>query len=97
MGGKHSRDKGNRGEREFAELIGGKRVPLSGAVEGYDNDVIGMGLRWEVKRRKSGFKTLTTWLRGNENEAPPDALALRDDRGPWIVAMTLERFKEMVK
>ena len=52
--GKLSRDKGMRGEREFAELVGGRRVPLSGAQRGFENDVVvptSIGdLRAEVKR-----------------------------------------------
>ena len=96
--GKSQRTKGANGEREFAQLIGGKRVPLSGAAEGFDNDVIGLGLRWEVKRRAKGaFATFYKWLAGNENEAPPDALAVRADRQNWLVVIPLERFKEMVK
>ncbi|WP_435868554.1 hypothetical protein [Bacillus mycoides] len=39
--GKSQRDKGMRREREFASLIGGARVPLSGAMDGYSNDVKG--------------------------------------------------------
>ncbi|EOP85982.1 hypothetical protein IGM_04357 [Bacillus cereus HuB4-4] len=38
MSDRKSKQKGNRREREFAKLIGGARVPLSGAV-GYTNDV----------------------------------------------------------
>ncbi|WP_423748387.1 hypothetical protein [Bacillus cereus] len=37
--GKSQRDKGMRHEREFASLVGGARVPLSGAMDGYLNDV----------------------------------------------------------
>ncbi|SFC77068.1 hypothetical protein SAMN04488168_10988 [Bacillus sp. 491mf] len=37
--GKSQRDKGTRREREFASLIGGARMLLSGALNGYSNDV----------------------------------------------------------
>jgi hypothetical protein len=94
MGGKASRDKGQRGEREFAKLIGGLRVPLSGAQEGYGNDVIGLGLEWEVKRRKSGFKTLYEWV--EDEREKPDAVALRTDNNQWLVCMTLDKFKELM-
>jgi len=40
--GKSQRDKGMRSEREFASLIGGARVPLSGVMDGYSNDVKGL-------------------------------------------------------
>lgn len=94
--GKLSRDKGMRGEREFAELVGGRRVPLSGAQRGFENDVLietSVGtLRAEVKRRKSGFKVLYDWL---EDERP-DIVAFRADRKPWLVAMPLEMFLKLI-
>ena len=91
--GKASKDKGNRREREFARLIGGRRTPLSGAVEGYPNDVEGLGMKFEVKARKDGFKQIYKWLL---SEDKPDALALKADRKPWLVVMTLDRFLELM-
>ena len=89
--GKSERRKGADAEREFARLIGGERVPLSGAAGGsYTGDVIGLGLRWECKRRKDGFKQLYDWLDG------ADALAVRADRKPWLVVMPLERLLELI-
>ncbi|MED0979771.1 hypothetical protein P4T48_09415 [Bacillus paramycoides] len=38
--GKSQRDKGMRREREFASLIGGARVPLSGAMDGYSKVLV---------------------------------------------------------
>src|SRR5690606_38300400 len=90
--GKRSRDKGARAEREFAKLISGERVPLSGAAGGsYTGDVVGLGLRWEVKRRADGFRSLYDWLEGK------DALAVRADRRPWLVVMPLETLLEIVE
>lgn len=89
------RDKGARGEREFTKLTNGIRVPLSGAVEGYSNDVVAYGMQFEVKRRKSGFKQLYEWI--EDEREKPDAVALRTDNKQWIVCMTLEKFKELVK
>lgn len=94
MSGRKSKQKGNRREREFARLIDGIRVPLSGAQTGFENDVQGLGLRWEVKARKDGFKTLYQWL--EDEREKPDALALKADRKPWLVVMELERFLELV-
>lgn len=93
--GKASRDKGGRGEREFAKLIGGMRVPLSGAQEGFSNDVRGLGLSWEVKRRRSGFKQLYDWLEDEREQ--PDALAVRADRKDWLVCMKLDKFLELME
>lgn len=93
--GKSQRDKGARREREFAELIGGRRKPLSGAVDGFPNDVEGLGMDWEVKARKDGFKQIYDWVLDEREK--PDALALKADRKPWLVVMTLDRFLEMKK
>lgn len=93
--GKSQRDKGARAEREFAKLTDGKRVPLSGAVEGYSNDVIAYGMEWEVKRRKSGFKQLYDWI--EDTRENPDAVAIRTDNKQWLVCMTLDKFKELVE
>lgn len=92
--GKASRDKGQRREREFAKLIGGKRIPLSGAQDGYPNDVEGMGLQWEVKAKKNGFKIIYDYVLDEREQ--PDAIALKADRKPWLVVMTLDKFKELM-
>ena len=92
--GRVSRNKGKRGELEFAKLIGGKRVPLSGAQDGFENDVIGLGMKWEVKRRKDGFKTLYKWI--EDEREKPDALAIRADRKPWLVVIKLDKFLEII-
>lgn len=96
--GKASRDKGLRGEREFAELVGGRRIPLSGAQRGFENDVLVPSpigeLRAEVKRRESGFTTLYRWL--EDEREKPDIVAFRADRKPWIVAMPVEVFQRLI-
>lgn len=93
--GKASRDKGARGELEFAKLVGGHRVPLSGAVEGYGNDVVlPNGMKAEVKRRASGFKTLYEWVLDEREK--PDIVAFRADRKPWLVTMTAEKYRDMM-
>ena len=96
--GRANRDKGMRGEREFAELVSGRRIPLSGAQEGFENDVLvpthAGELRAEVKRRKSGFTTLYGWL--EDERERPDIVAFRADRKPWLVAMTVETFLKLI-
>jgi hypothetical protein len=94
MGGKASRDKGQRAEREFAKLIGGHRVPLSGGKKAIEMMCIGLGLEWEVKRRKSGFKQLYEWI--EDEREKPDAVALRTDNKQWLVCMTLDKFMELM-
>ena len=94
--GKAQRDKGARGEREFAKIVGGSRVPLSGAVEGYTNDVIlPNGWKAEVKRRKDMEKTLYSWILDEREK--PDLVAFRADNKPWIIALTLDKFLELMK
>jgi Holliday junction resolvase len=95
MSGRKSRDKGQRREREFAKLIQGERIPLSGAAGGrFGNDVEGLGLKFEVKAKKDGFKTLYKWL--EDEREKPDALALKADRKDWLVVMKLDKFIELM-
>ena len=89
--GRKSRNKGARAEREFAKLTGGRRVPLSGAAEGFPGDVQAKGLLWEVKRRKQAWGQLYEWLEG------VDALAIRADHKDWLVVIPLERFLAMME
>lgn len=95
--GKSQKDKGARGELEFAKLTEGERIPLSGAMGGnYSNDVrLPNGWKAEVKRRKSGFKMLYDWI--EDTRENPDCVAIRVDRKQWIVSMTLDKFMELMK
>ncbi|SDZ00335.1 hypothetical protein [Thermoactinomyces sp. DSM 45892] len=89
--GKAQRDKGARSEREFAKLIQGERVPLSGALGGsYKGDVKGLGLQWECKVRGSGFKQIYGWLNGN------DALAVKADRQKWLAVLPVETLLKLL-
>jgi hypothetical protein len=88
--GLKSRTKGAALERQFAHAVGGKRVPLSGAVEGYPGDVKALGLVWEVKGRRGGFKLLYDFLKGK------DALAVRQDRHEWLVVMPVDTFLNLL-
>ena len=101
MGGRASRQQGDRIERELVALhreagVEAQRVPLSGAAGGlYSGDLVIQAstgqLKAEVKARASGegFKTLEGWLGGN------DLLFLRRDRAaplvvlPWPVYLRL--------
>lgn len=89
-----SKQKGYRGEAEFAKLTNGTRVPLSGSMAGYKNDVIlPNGWTVEVKRKKAGFKTIYDWMEKND----PDLIAYRADNKPWIIMMDLEKFLQLMK
>lgn len=94
--GLSERRKGSRAESEFVTILKAvdpmaRKVPLSGAVEGYEGDVIGLGLCWSVKRRKKLPVTWEKWLGGM------DALACREDRGQWYVYMPLRTLLELLQ
>lgn len=93
MSGKAPRRKGDAGEREIAKLLGGTRVPLSGAAGGeYSGDVkvpiLGVG---EVKRRANGFRQIYGWLEGN------DFLAVRADRQQWLIIMPIDTVQKLIQ
>lgn len=94
--GRSQKQKGNRREREFARLINGTRIPLSGAAkhagQEHTGDVDGLGLRWEVKARKDGFKTIYKWL----EQDGVDALALKADRKEWLVVLPIGKLMELI-
>jgi Holliday junction resolvase len=96
-GGRRSRRKGDRVERELVDLhrqigVHAERVPLSGAARYkggcHDVDIYAFGddkvpLVCEVKARANGggFTTLEKWLGDN------DALFLRRDRAAPLVVL----------
>lgn len=94
----NSNEKGKSAEREFAKLVGGKRVPLSGAMrsgEDFANDVLlPNGWQAEVKRFKAGEKTLYGWL--FDPVERPDIVGFRADKMPWVVAMNAGKFNRMM-
>ena len=101
-----AKNKGSAGEREFASLMGGRRVPLSGAIPG-DPDVRTPppfdGIHWEVKRRAKIPRIIYEALeqarqskRAIGNLKIP-GMAVREDRGRWVVAFYAEDFREWVK
>ena len=104
MGGKSSRDKGMRVEREIVnelkELgVDAERVPLSGAAGGSfggditisADDPIGK-LVAEVKARKngSGFKTIEKWM------GDYDLIFLKKNNQKPIVIMNWELFSKFI-
>lgn len=69
-----AKSKGSRYEREFVERcqdngLVAHRVPLSGAMAGYPDDVV-VADEWRIeckyRRDGAGFKTLYDWLAGHE-------------------------------
>jgi len=93
---KKSRDKGLRIEREVVNRhkdigVVARRVPLSGAAEGYPGDVIiADHFTGEVKARKAGFKSIIDWLGDN------DILFLRPDGDTPYVFMPWETYIQLI-
>ena len=94
-GGRSSREKGMRAERQIVELfrqvgLEAYRVPLSGISAGFKSDVeVRIGsqrLRFESKVRAKEFGLLYRWLTGS------DALVVKADRKPMLVVLPLEKF-----
>jgi Holliday junction resolvase len=106
-GGRGSRQKGDRREREIVALhidagIHSERVPLSGASRyqgnGADIDVYAFGkhaapLVCEVKARASGegFTTLERWLSDN------DILFLKRDRADPLVVLPWRTYERLLQ
>lgn len=101
MGGRASRRKGSRVERQIVHLhrdmgLKAKRVPLSGAADGFKGDVlIDLGdytLQSEIKARKSGtgFTVLDRWLGDN------DLLFVKRDRRKPAVYMPWETYESLM-
>ena len=98
-GGKASRQKGDRFERECVALfqahgIAAERVPLSGAAGGsFSGDitipVLGADKRLECKIRQNGFKKIRDWLAGNY------AVLYRADRSDPLITLRLEDFAKL--
>ena len=96
MSGKAPRQKGDRFERAIVHAHRGaglhaERIPLSGAVGGaFSGDLVVLNrLRAECKKRGNGFRSLYTWLDGN------DMLFLGADRAEPLVVVPLSRWLEL--
>jgi hypothetical protein len=94
MGGRKSRDKGNRAERALVKFLqdrgfAAERVPLSGSAGGsYRGDltvpILNIDRVVEVKCRADGFRELYRWL------VDRDILIVRADRSEPLVVLPLK-------
>ena len=102
MGGRASKQKGNRGERHIVNLLReaglvANRLPLSGAMRGkYGGcDVTAVLFdrehRLEIKHHANGFQRLYAWLK------PVDMLVVRCDHGEPLVVLPLQTLIELAK
>jgi hypothetical protein len=92
--GAHSRNKGRRGELEWAKYVGGDRDNDEG-LGGHDVVSKPLGIfpglvKWEVKRPGKLLAGVRVWMDQCEREGA-DAVAFREDGGKWWVLMPAER------
>ena len=99
-GGRSSREKGMRAERQIVELLrafgfDAHKVPLSGAVTGFESDVeLRVGnkvFRLESKMRAHGFGLLYRWLTG------VDALIVKADYKSPLAIIPLEKLANLLQ
>ena len=105
--GRHSRNKGKRGEREVAKIFQKAGFHARRSVQyngrpGTAADVVGIpGLHIEVKLVEK--ESIRAWYRqaqrdahaSPENEMP--VIVHRKSREPWLVTMSLEDFIKIIK
>lgn len=90
MSGKAPRQKGDRFEREVvhqAQDAGwiARRMPLSGAVDGFGNDVIIGEQSFECKVKRGGWKSVEAILEGAEQKGGKGAIFKRDRGEPYLI------------
>ena len=99
MSGRAPREKGMRLERLAVDILQSfghraKRVPLSGAAEGFKGDLwlqlLKQELHIECKARGHGFNFLYQQLAGN------DAVVVKADRQDPLIAMPLRAFAKLL-
>ena len=90
-----SKEKGSKFERKVVKMLKAngyiaRKVPLSGASEGYKADVhidyLGTTRTVECKKRKSGFKQIYDWLADNH------ALVIEQDRKEPLIITRLKDY-----
>ena len=100
--GRMSKEKGKRGEREFAKLLGNmgvdaRRSQQYSGAEG-DADLVTSlpGVHWEVKRyaRVAAVRFLEQAERDSKQEDLA-VVALREDRGSWVVMLRAENLERL--
>lgn len=83
--------KGRRGELEWAQKVEGQRISQQGVAGPDVQDK--HGRLWEVKRVKRLPESIKMHLRQAYREGA-HAVAIREDRGRWIVMMWYDSYME---
>lgn len=114
MAGRQSRDKGLRFEREVVDWMNqyydgpvpAKRVPLSGAQEGYLGDVNPGETCFEtfhVECKRASKIGFIRWLEEAQRDAEveyeckPPLVLCREDRGPKVAVLYAEDLKALLE
>ena len=105
-GGRGAKQKGREAEKEFASILNAyipaaraKRMPLSGAVKGFDGDIhTKLDLLIEVKRQER-FNIWQSWAQltraGEGLYSKLKILAFRKNNHEWLLTMSLKDFLEL--
>ncbi len=101
--GRASREKGKRGEREFARLLNEMGIDarrsqqFSGAAGDADLVTSMPGVHWEVKRyaRVAAIRFLEQAERDSKKDLA--VVALREDRGSWVVMVRAENLEALAR
>ena len=99
VSGAGARRKGSAFEREIRQQIRAigiecKRVPLSGAAQGFKGDLQLAGMTAECKRRKRSYSSLYQAL---EQGGGSDLLFVRDDQRDSLVVMPFDTFASLCR
>ena len=95
--GKSSQARGRAGEYEVVRLVDGIKVsrPRKRGIDVVSIKRAHFLVRtWEVKRLKSGLKTVYKWMTQAQAEGA-DAVVFREDRNEWLVVMPLASMLEL--
>ena len=100
ISGKMSRNKGKRGEREFAKKLGynaRRGIQFRGGEDSPDVVSDLEEFHFEVKRteRLSLWDALAQASRDSGNKIP--IVAHRKNHKPWVIILTLDDFKRIIK
>ena len=101
--GRMSREKGKRGEREFAKLLSDMGIDarrsqqFCGAAGDADLVTSLPGVHWEIKRyaRVAAIRFLEQAERDSKEDLA--VVALREDRGSWVVMLRAEHLERLAR
>ena len=101
--GRMSREKGKRGEREFAKILEGigfdarRSQQFSGAAGDADLVTSLPGVHWEIKRYAK--VAAVRFLEQAERDSKEDlaVVALREDRGSWVIMLRADNLEDLAR